>query len=120
MSDTPTLLTDGVGFLLVKSESQVVDWRDTEEVTAKHYSECRTMAKALLPEAKILTIESHTFRDEDKKEHYFVDVIQYGPPALTVHNDYADSLRSDGTMITQSFAEIIAHDRAKYMAFSFN
>ena len=36
-SDATGLLTNGVGFLLVKSESKVVDWRDTEEVSAKHY-----------------------------------------------------------------------------------
>tara|TARA_B100000131_G_scaffold94673_1_gene91614 strand:- start:2314 stop:3156 length:843 start_codon:yes stop_codon:yes gene_type:complete len=114
-SDATELLTDGIGFLLVKSESKVVDWRDTEEVSAKHYPECKIMAEALLPEAKILAIESHTFRDEDKKEHYFVDGIQYGPPALAVHNDYADSFSSDGTTITQSFAEIIGLPTNKRM-----
>ena len=74
-SDATEFLTDGIGFLLVKSESKVVDWRNAEEVSAKHYPECKSMAEALLPEAKILAIESHTFRDEDKKEHYFVDGI---------------------------------------------
>ena len=105
--DSLHLLTEGVGFALIQSESQIQDWRDSKNVASIHYSECRELAEALLPDARILSIDSHTFRDEDKKEHYYVDGIQYGPPALAVHNDYADSLSEDGKKITQRFTEII-------------
>ena len=105
--DSLHLLTEGVGFALVQSESQIEDWRDSKNVASIHYSECRELAQALLPDAKILSIDSHTFRDEDKKEHYYVDGIQYGPPALAVHNDYADSFSEDGKTVTQRFTEII-------------
>ena len=105
--DSLHLLTEGVGFALIQSESQIQDWRDSKNVASIHYSECRELAEALLPDARVLSIDSHTFRDEDKKEHYYVDGIQYGPPALAVHNDYADSLSEDGKKITQRFTEII-------------
>ena len=105
--DSLHLLTEGVGFALIQSESQIKDWRDSKNVASIHYSECRELAEALLPDARVLSIDSHTFRDEDKKEHYYVDGIQYGPPALAVHNDYADSLSEDGKKITQRFTEII-------------
>jgi len=100
-------LTEGVGFALIQSGSQIKDWRDSKNVASIHYSECRELAEALLPDARVLSIDSHTFRDEDKKEHYYVDGIQYGPPALAVHNDYADSLSEDGKAITRRFTEII-------------
>ena len=105
--DSLHLLTEGAGFALFQSESQVKDWRDSKHVASIHYSECRELAESLLPDARVLSIDSHTFRDEDKKEHYYVDGIQYGPPALAVHNDYADSLSEDGKKITQRFTEII-------------
>ena len=105
--DSLHLLTEGVGFALIQSGSQIKDWRDSKNVASIHYSECRELAEALLPDARVLSIDSHTFRDEDKKEHYYVDGIQYGPPALAVHNDYADSLSEDGKKITQRFTEII-------------
>ena len=81
-SDSTELLTDGIGFLLVKSESKVVDWRNAEEVSAKHYPECKSMAAALLPEAKILAIDSHTFRDEEKKRTLFCRWYPVRPSCL--------------------------------------
>ena len=113
LKDSIGLLTSGLGFKLFKSESQVLDWQDVKQVASIHYSECRELVGSLLPGARILAIESHTFRDEDQKEHHYVDGIQYGPPALAVHNDYADSLSEDGSSVTKSFVEIIGLPRGK-------
>ncbi|MDC0214804.1 hypothetical protein OAL14_08305 [Gammaproteobacteria bacterium] len=111
--DSTVYLSEGVGFALFQAKSKVLDWENVREVASIHYSECRELAESLLPGARILAIESHTFRDENQKEHHYVDGIQYGPPALAVHNDYADSLSQDGRSVIKSFVDIIGLPRGK-------
>ena len=111
--DSTFYLSEGVGFALFQAKSKVLDWEDVREVASIHYPECRQLAESLLPGARILAIESHTFRDENQKEHHYVDGIQYGPPALAVHNDYAASLSQDGRSVTKSFVDIIGLPRGK-------
>ena len=113
VKNSTELLTDGVGFVLVSSDSQVSDWSDTDQVASLYYAETHAMISSLLPEANVLSIDTHTYRDEDRKEHYYVDGIQYGPPALAVHNDYADFISEDGASVTQSFVDIIGLPKGK-------
>ena len=93
--DSTELLLDGAGFLLVRTPSSVNDWSDPSEVADTYYAESRAMVQALLPAFKVKSITSHTFRNEDIKDHHWVDGIQYGPCATFVHNDYADDVTDD-------------------------
>ena len=104
--DATGLLADGAGFLLVHAPSAVKDWTDIEEVAAVYYAETRALLAQLLPAADVGPINSHTYRNEQIKEHYWEQGIQYGPCATGVHNDYADTLSEDGRTVTEKFTEI--------------
>ena len=104
--DSTALLADGVGFLLVRQPTAVSDWTDAKEVAAVYYEECRALLQRLLPGANVHPTQSHTYRNEDIKEHYWKDGIQYGPCAAAVHNDYADTLTEDGSAVERKFTEI--------------
>lgn len=104
--DATGLLADGAGFLLVHAPSAVKDWTDIEEVAAVFYEEARALLARLLPAADVGPINSHTYRNEQIKEHYWEQGIQYGPCATGVHNDYADTLSPDGATVTERFSEI--------------
>ncbi|MDA0791610.1 MAG: CmcJ/NvfI family oxidoreductase [Proteobacteria bacterium] len=106
-ADSTELLTDGAGFLLVRSPSVVRHWDQEKEVASHYYEESRAMLQQLFPSAVVPPIKSHTFRNEQIKEHYWVDGIQYGPCATGVHNDYADFVSSNGTTVTRKFTEVI-------------
>jgi hypothetical protein len=105
--DSMSLLLDGPGFFLINAPSAVNDWTDKDEVGRIYYDEARALVQALLPSAEVRPITSHTFRNEDIKEHYWVDGIQYGPCAEFVHNDYADFLTSDHQGVEKSFADVM-------------
>ena len=105
--DSTDLLLDGNGFLLVHAPSAVDDWADVHDVARVYYAEAQALAQALLPSFEVMPIESHTFRNEDIKEHYWVDGIQYGPCAEFVHNDYADFLAPDRKGVEKTFAEVM-------------
>lgn len=104
--DATSLLANGAGFLLVHAPSAMEDWTNIEEVAAVYYEEARALLKQLLPTADIGPLGSHTYRNEEIKEHYWENGIQYGPCAAAVHNDYADSLSDDGQSVTEKFTEI--------------
>ena len=101
------ILLNGRGFLLVDAPSKVVDWTNTNEVSNIYYEEAQRLAHRLLPKFNFEPINSHTFRSENIKEHYWNEGIQYGPSAEFVHNDYADTLSEDKKTIEQSFPEIM-------------
>ena len=105
--DSTDLLLDGNGFLLVHAPSAVDDWADARDVARVYYTESRALAQALLPAFDVTPISSHTFRNEDIKEHHWVDGIQYGPCAEFVHNDYADFVAPDRKGIEKTFAEVM-------------
>ncbi len=105
--DASDLLVNGTGFLLVHSPSAVKDWTDVSEVASVYYQETRAMLQRLLPNAVVPPIHSHTFRNEQIKEHHWIDGIQYGPCAAAVHNDYADFVSADGRTVTRRFSEVM-------------
>ena len=105
-ADATELLANGAGFLLVHAPSAMKDWTDIEEVAAVYYEETRALLERLLPTADIGPLGSHTYRNEEIKEHYWENGIQYGPCAAAVHNDYADSVSDDGLTVTEKFTEI--------------
>ena len=105
-ADSAALLADGRGFLLVHAPSEVEDWTDTGEVAAVYYEESRVLLQKLLPDAVVPPTQSHTYRNERIKDHYWEHGVQYGPCAAAVHNDYADSLSDDRTTVTEKFTEI--------------
>ena len=105
-------LTDGIGFLLANAPSDVQNWTDTKEVANHYYEECRQLLMTLMPSATIPEITSHTYRNEDIKEHHWIDGIQYGPCATGVHNDYADFIKDDGT-VSKKFSEIMGMSNDK-------
>ena len=105
-ADRHELLADGAGFLLVRSPSVVEDWTDVKEVADVYYDECRQMLQRLLPNAEVPPTRSHTYRNEQIKEHYWQDGVQYGPCAAGVHNDYADFVSDDGERTLRKFTEI--------------
>lgn len=104
--DRTDVMTDGVGFLLVNAPSRVQDWTDIREVADIYYEECRQLLSALIPAATVPAISSHTFRNEEIKDHHWVDGVQYGPCATGVHNDYADFIEPDGT-VSKKFSEVM-------------
>ena len=104
--DSAELLANGRGFLLIHAPSAVTDWTDIEEVAAVYYEESRALLQKLLPDAVVPPTHSHTFRNEQIKDHYWESGVQYGPCAAAVHNDYADSLSADRTTVTEKFTEI--------------
>ena len=67
--DSTDVLLDGNGFLLVHAPSAVDDWTDTAEVARIYYLESMALAQALLPSFAVIPINSHTFRNEEIKEH---------------------------------------------------
>ena len=103
--DSTSLLADGAGFLLVHAPSAVSDWTDIAEVAAVYYEESRALLRRLLPAAEVPPARSHTYRNEQIKEHYWEQGVQYGPCAAAVHNDYADFIGEDGT-VTKKFSEV--------------
>lgn len=105
--DCAALLLDGAGFLLVDAPSEVGNWADTEEVARTYYAQASALVQELLPRAELAQLNSHTFRNEEIKEHYWVDGIQYGPCAEFVHNDYADFLTPDRSRVAKTFAEVM-------------
>jgi hypothetical protein len=111
--DCAQLLTEGIGFILVNSCSTVEDWTDKDQISSLYYSETEALARRLLPEANILPIDTYTYRNEEIEHHHYADGIQYGPPALAVHNDYADSLNEDKKSVTESFASIVGLPKDK-------
>jgi len=104
--DSAELLANGRGFLLVHAPSAVADWTDIEEVAAVYYEESGALLQKLLPDAVVPPTRSHTFRNEQIKDHYWDQGVQYGPCAAAVHNDYADSLSADRSAVTEKFTEI--------------
>ena len=113
LENAQTLLLNDRGFLLTEAPSSVLDWSDPKEVRDTHYEEARLLAQRLLPDFDIKPINSHTYRNESIKEHYWLDGIQYGPCVEFVHNDYADTLASDQRTIEKSFAEIMGMPTGK-------
>ena len=105
-TDSTALLANGRGFLLVHAPSLVTDWTDIAEVGAVYYEESRALLQKLLPSAVVPPTRSHTFRNEQIRDHYWDQGVQYGPCAAAVHNDYADSLSADGSTVTEKFTEI--------------
>lgn len=105
-TDATKLLTDGVGFLLVKAPSAVHDWTDVLEVADVYYPEIRAVLQKLLPTSIVPAIQSHTYRNEQIKEHYWENGVQYGPCAAAVHNDYADFIDDEKGTVTQKFTEV--------------
>ena len=105
--DAHDLLLNNRGFLLTEATSSVDDWSDAEEVARIYYEEAYHLAQSLLPSFDVAPIHSHTFRNEEIKDHHWIDGIQYGPCAEFVHNDYADTLSADRTMVERSFPEIM-------------
>lgn len=105
-ADSNALLANGRGFLLVHAPVAVTDWTDIREVAAVYYEESRALLQKLLPNAVVPATRSHTFRNEQIKDHYWDQGVQYGPCAAAVHNDYADSLSADRRTVTEKFTEI--------------
>lgn len=105
--DATELLLNGAGFLLVNAPSAVQDWTDPKEVARIHYAEAQELAEKLLPSFEFTALTSHTFRQEEYKEHFWVDGIQYGPAAQFVHNDYADFVTEDKLGVEKSFPEVM-------------
>jgi hypothetical protein len=106
-NDSMELLIDGPGFLLAHAPSAVNDWTDKDEVAKIYYAEATALVQSLLPSAELAQLRSHTFRNEDIKDHHWIDGIQYGPCAEFVHNDYADFMTPDRQGVTKSFAEVM-------------
>lgn len=104
--DATDLLTNGIGFLLVNSPSRVQDWTDTEQVAAIYYDETRELLQRLLPSAVVPTTTSHTYRNEQFKEHFWENGVQYGPCAAAVHNDYADFINEENGEVIEKFTEV--------------
>ena len=104
--DSTALLADGAGFLLVHAPSAIKDWTDIEEVAAVYYEESRVLLQKLLPSAEVPPTGSHTYRNEQIKDHYWDQGVQYGPCAAAVHNDYADFVSEDHKTVTRKFTEI--------------
>ena len=104
--DSAALLADGAGFLLVHAPSAVRDWTDIAEVADVYYEESRALLAKLLPDAEVPPTTSHTYRNEQIREHYWENGVQYGPCAAAVHNDYADTLSDDGRTVAAKFTEI--------------
>ena len=105
-ADSTSLLVEGAGFLLVRAPSAVTDWTDVEEVASVYYDEARALLQELLPTADVPATSSHTYRNEQIKEHYWEAGVQYGPCAAAVHNDYADFVSDDGRTVTEKFTEV--------------
>jgi hypothetical protein len=106
--DSTELLANGAGFLLVRAPSAVTNWTDASEVAAHYYEESRALLQHLLPGAVIPPLNSHTYRNEDIKDHHWIDGVQYGPCAAAVHNDYADFVSDDGRTVTRKFSELMS------------
>ena len=104
--DATELLTDGSGFLLVKSPSKVQDWTDIDEVASTYYEEMRVLLQQLLPTAVVPPTSSHTYRNEQIQEHYWENGVQYGPCATGVHNDYADFVDEESGKTLEKFSEV--------------
>ena len=104
--DSTALLANGAGFTLVHTPSAVTDWTDIEEVAAVYYEESRVLLQKLLPNAVVPPTRSHTYRNEQIKDHYWDKGVQYGPCAAAVHNDYADFLSEDRSTVTRKFTEV--------------
>lgn len=105
-ADRTSLLASGAGFLLVHSPSAVRDWTSREEVAEVYYPEARALLEELLPNADVGPLTSHTYRNEEIKEHYWEHGVQYGPCAAAVHNDYADFLSEDRKAVARKFTEV--------------
>ena len=104
--DATQLLTDGAGFLLVNSPTKVQNWTDTKEVAAIYYAETRDLLQQLLPNAVVPPTGSHTYRNEQFKEHFWENGVQYGPCATGVHNDYADFIDEHTGKVIEKFSEV--------------
>ena len=104
-ADSTARLANGAGFLLVHAPSRVTDWTNIEEVATVYYEESRVLLQKLLPTAVVPPTRSHTYRNEQIKDHYWDQGVQYGPCAAAVHNDYADFVSDDRRTVTRTFAE---------------
>ena len=104
--DSTELLANGIGFMLVRAPSRVTNWADAHEVREFYYDEILALGKTLLPGAHFSGLDSHTYRNEEIKDHYWQDGIQYGPCAQAVHNDYADFVSDDGLTTIKKFSEV--------------
>lgn len=104
--DATDLLTSGSGFLLVNSPSKVNDWTDIKEVADIYYAETRELLQRLLPTAVVPLTASHTYRNEQFKEHFWENGVQYGPCATGVHNDYADFIDDETGEVIEKFSQV--------------
>ena len=104
--DATELLTNGSGFLLVNSPSQVQDWTDIKEVADVYYPETHELLKRLLPTAEVPPTGSHTYRNEQFQEHFWENGVQYGPCATGVHNDYADFIDETTGKVIERFSQV--------------
>ena len=111
--DATELLTDGSGFLLVKSPSKVQDWTDIHEVASIYYEEMRVLSQQLLPTAVVPATGSHTYRNEQIQEHYWENDVQYGPCATGVHNDFADFVDEESGKTLEKFSEVLGMPQDK-------
>ena len=105
-TDATKLLTDESGFLLVEAPSAVQDWTDIKQVADVYYPEIRAVLQQLLPSAIVPPIQNHTYRNEQIKEHYWENGVQYGPCAAAVHNDYADFIDEENDTVIEKFTEV--------------
>ncbi|MCY3857978.1 MAG: CmcJ/NvfI family oxidoreductase [Gammaproteobacteria bacterium] len=117
--DATEMLTNGSGFLLVHSPSTVQDWTDIREVADIYYAETRKLLQRLLPTAVVPPTSSHTYRNEQFKEHFWENGVQYGPCATGVHNDYADFIDEDTGKVIEKFSEVQGMPQDKrYLGFN--
>ncbi|MCY4095079.1 MAG: CmcJ/NvfI family oxidoreductase [Gammaproteobacteria bacterium] len=117
--DATDLLTNGSGFLLVHAPSKVQDWTDIKEVAAIYYTETRRLLQRLLPTAVVPPTSTHTYRNEQFKEHFWENGVQYGPCATGVHNDYADFIDEDTGNVIEKFSEVQGMPQDKrYLGFN--
>jgi len=107
-TDITEMLLNGPGFALVPSVSAVVDFADNEEVRSVYYAEVLTLAQQLLPTASFLPLNHHIYRNEQILAHDFSDPEgALGPPALGVHNDFADDMSKDGAAVVRRYPQVV-------------
>ena len=89
---------DGPGFALVRHTSAVRDWTDNADVRGNYYEEVLQLVQQLVPGARWQPPYGHIFRNEEIHEHDFSNPEgALGPPAVAVHNDFADDM-TDGQL----------------------
>ena len=89
---------DGPGFALVRHTSAVRDWTDNADVRVNYYEEVLQLVQQLVPGARWQQPYGHIYRNEEIHEHDFSNPDgALGPPAVAVHNDFADDM-TDGQL----------------------